>query len=135
MIHQHRYKFDRVMIIDDNEIDIFLTSRIIEKSHFGKTILKYLVPEKALLYLQDNQENHNALPQVIFVDIHMPIMTGFEFMIEYAKLSPIFKINCQVFIISSTCDHRDIITVKKEKNAVAFREKPITYEFLDSIER
>ncbi|MDI1255025.1 MAG: response regulator [Flavobacterium sp.] len=126
-------KCDRVMVIDDNEIDMFITSRIIENSNFTKTILKYLMPEKALLFLKENQQNLSVLPQIIFLDIHMPLMDGFEFLEHYMQLSDTLKSNCKVFIVSSTCDNMDIAKVQNEKNIEGFQEKPITTEFLKGI--
>lgn len=132
MIEVTTHNFERVMIIDDNEIDLFITSRIVEKNNFGKSIMKYLEPEIALKYLHDNQENLASLPQVIFLDIHMPIMTGFEFMKAYDRLSHILKNNCKIFVISSTRDDNDLMQLRNEKNMAVFAEKPITKEFLNS---
>ncbi len=126
-------KFKLVMLIDDNLIDLYITSRIITKSHFSSKILEYNLPHEALKYLQDNQENIEALPDVIFVDIYMPLMTGFEFMQEYEKLSDTLKNHCQVLIISSTSDDRDITTALRDKNVSDFQEKPITKQFLKTI--
>ncbi|HMI02123.1 MAG TPA: response regulator [Pedobacter sp.] len=133
MIEETKHLFERVMVIDDNEIDLFITSHIAEKNNFGKNIMKYLEPEKALKYLQDNQENLAVLPEVIFLDIHMPIITGFQFMKAYDTLSHILKNNCRIFVISSTCDDNDLMLLQNEKNMAVFQEKPITKEFLKSI--
>lgn len=128
-------KFETIMIIDDNTIDLYVCSRIITKNNFGKKVLEYSVATEALKYLQDNQENISNLPQLIFVDIYMPVMSGFEFMEEYNKLSPALKDYCKVYIISSTIDNEDIVRARTDENVVFFQVKPITKEFLDRIER
>ena len=127
-------KFETVMIIDDNTIDLYVCARMITKNNIGKKVLEYSVATEALKYLQDNQDNFSALPQIIFVDIYMPLMTGFEFMEQYDKLSPALKDHCKVYIISSTIDNDDIIRSRIDTNVVSFHVKPITKEFLDRIE-
>lgn len=126
-------KFDTVMIIDDNFVDLYITSRMISKNNFGKNLLLYTSPQEALKYLQENQDNIILLPQVIFVDIYMPIMSGFEFLEAFDKLSACLKEYTRTFIISSTIDNEDIARCNNNNNVAAFHVKPITKEFLDRI--
>ena len=126
-------KFEKVMIIDDNNIDLYITKRLIIKNIFGKEVLEYNAAAEALKYLQDNQDNIPILPLIIFIDIYMPEMSGFEFLEAYDKLPATLKKYCKVFIISSTIDENDIERSHLDKNLTAFQVKPITKEFLDSI--
>lgn len=126
-------KFERVMVIDDNVIDLYISKRLILKNKFGKNVLEYFSAENALKYLQDHQETISMWPQIIFIDIYMPVMSGFEFMEAFEKLPSTLKKNCKVFIISSTIDENDIARSKMDKNLTAFQVKPITREFLNSI--
>jgi CheY-like chemotaxis protein len=126
-------KFKKVMIIDDNNIDLYITKRLIIKNNFGKEVLEYNDAAEALKYLQDNQDNIPILPLIIFIDIYMPEMSGFEFLEAYDKLPITLKKYCKVFIISSTIDENDIERSRLDKNLTAFQVKPITKEFLDSI--
>lgn len=127
------HKFESVMLIDDNLIDLYIASRMITKNNFGKKVLQYSSAIEALKYLQENQGNISQLPEIIFVDIYMPGMSGFEFMKEYDKLPITLKKHCRVFIISSSIDEQDISKANRDKNIVAMKEKPITKEFLTDI--
>ncbi|HSN48982.1 MAG TPA: response regulator [Flavobacterium sp.] len=133
MITDLQPKFETVMIIDDNIIDLYVCSRMITKNNFGKKVLEYSVAADAMKFLQDNQDNFSELPQIIFLDIYMPQMSGFEFMEEYEKLSPALKDRCKAYIISSTIDNEDIIKSHTDPNVVSFQVKPITKDFLDRI--
>ncbi|MFT5251420.1 MAG: CheY-like chemotaxis protein [Flavobacteriales bacterium] len=126
-------KFKNVMIIDDDEIDIFITSRLIVKHSFAENILKYNDANEALKILIENQNDTSALPEVILLDINMPLLTGFEFMDIYGRLDATIKNHCKVYIVSSTIDKEDIARAQNNKNIVAFQEKPVTSKFLDSI--
>ncbi|UUF13063.1 MULTISPECIES: response regulator [Flavobacterium] len=126
-------KFETVMIIDDNLVDLYIISRMITKNNFGKNVLHYTEAQEAMKYLQENQDNISKLPQIIFVDIYMPLMSGFEFMEAYETLSTTLKNYCKTYIVSSTIDNEDIARSSNNKNVVSFHVKPLTKEFLDRI--
>ena len=133
MTNELKPKFETVMIIDDNTIDLYISSRLITKNYFGKKVLMYSDAKEALKYLQENQHDFSMLPQIIFVDIYMPIMSGFEFLDAYDKLPLDLKNKCRTYIISSTIDEDDIIRARRDKNVISFQVKPINKEFLERI--
>ena len=90
MKNELKPNFERIMIIDDNQIDLYIFSKLLTKNNFCETILQYTSAEKALKYIVENQENNLLMPQIIFLDIYMPLMDGFEFLENYRQL---FK-NC-----------------------------------------
>lgn len=127
------HRFESVMIIDDNLIDLYIASRMITKNNFGEKVLQHSSAIEALKYLQENQDNIPLLPEVIFVDIYMPGMSGFEFMTEYDNLPTALKKHCRVFIISSSIDQQDLAKANRDRNIVTMEEKPISKEFLNKI--
>lgn len=133
MIENTLKKFDTVMIIDDNTIDLYITSRMILKNNFAANVLNYESSQEALQFIKDNQDAISKLPQVIFLDIYMPLISGFAFLEAFHTLPDAVKNYCKVYIISSTIDNADIAESNSNKDVVSFRSKPITKEFLDSI--
>lgn len=126
-------KFEKVIIVDDNPIERYCLSRIIINNNFGKKVVEFSLAREALAYLENNQERHDQLPEVIFIDLYMPHFSGFEFLEAYDKLPLTLKNKVKVFIVSSTINNHDIIHVCRDPNVVSFQQKPITQEFLDRI--
>jgi CheY-like chemotaxis protein len=133
MLEEIQTKFKTIMIIEDNPIDLYISSRVILKNNFTENLLKYSSAQLALDYLIENQDIEDLLPNLILIDIHMPIMTGFEFMDIYNLFSAKLKKNCEIYVLSSTIDELDIKKVDDDTNIKSFHEKPITKEFLESI--
>lgn len=133
MENQIQPKFDKVMIIDDSAFDVYITARLMHSNHFSKTVLEYNDGASALAYLQENQHNLENIPQIIFVDIYMPLMDGFEFVEHFKMLSTTVMEKCKVVMVSSTIDERDISRAKLNEAISKFTIKPITKKFFDAL--
>lgn len=133
MINSSKPDFERIMIIDDNQIDLYLISKLISKNNFSKNILECNCAQKALNYLIENQENSNLLPQIIFLDIYMPVMDGFEFLEKYKKLFKNTNHNCKIVMVSSSVDHNDISRARLDENVALFATKPINKKLFDDV--
>ena len=127
-------KFEKVMLIDDNNIDLYVNAQVIARSNFSKEVLQYSSASKALEYLTTSAEDR-SLPEVIFVDIYMPGMSGFEFMEAYDQLSAAIKEHCCVYIISSSIDKQDIDRAQADSNVIAFHQKPLSKALLETISK
>lgn len=125
--------FEKVMVIDDNPVDLYIAKKLLEKTNFASQILSYNSALEALQYLEKHGHERDLLPNVILVDIYMPEMSGFEFMDAYQHLSDALKQQCKVYVISSSIDSKDIRRANEDKNVIAFQEKPLSREFLSTI--
>lgn len=133
MENQIQPAFEKVMIIDDNELDLYIAAKLITNNNFSKYVLEHSSASAALEYLAENQENTDVLPQIIFVDIYMPLMDGFEFLENYKLLSPTLTDHCKIIMVSSTIDDRDIFRAKQDQSISLFAVKPITKSVFDDI--
>lgn len=120
-------KFEKVLLIDDNEIDNFISAGIISKLDVAKEIISKTSAEDSLDYLASCIENY-SLPEIIMLDIRMPSMDGFDFLREFAKFPPAVHAACKVFILSSSVDSRDIERAKKNPFVLSFITKPLTFD-------
>ena len=79
-------KYNSVMLIDDNEIDNFINQKMIEGCNFAERIYVHTSGKSAIEFLCNlariKEVPEELIPEIIFVDINMPIMDGFQFLEE-----------------------------------------------------
>jgi len=118
-----------VMLIDDSKIDNFINSKVLELSEKADIIQVYDNPILALEYLNKT----DIFPNVIFVDIYMPVMSGFDFLDEFYKLPASSKKEIKVMLLSSAYDNLEIEKLRKYSWLSGYVVKPLTYETLNSL--
>ena len=116
-----------IMLIDDNVTDLFLHERFIAHENIAHEITSFSLAEKALDYLAE-QKTEQGLPDVILLDIQMPLMNGFDFLKKYEKLAMTNK--CPVVMVSSTLDFGDINRAKANPLVLELLEKPLNMKIL-----
>ena len=115
----------KYILIDDDDLNNLLCSMVIEEA-LGKAIdiKTFTVPEEGLEFIQNEYVNTLG-PTILFLDINMPSMTGWEFMEEYENLSESVKGQIGVYILSSSLDNRDINMAEANKDVKGFLSKPL----------
>jgi CheY-like chemotaxis protein len=124
---------DLVMLVDDNDTDNFISKRIIEITKFAKRIEVKNSGKSALEYLEREQFNPVNLPDIIFLDINMPIVDGFVFLFEFEMFPDEVKNKCKIVILSSSDNKRDIEKIVDNDYVVKFVTKPLTEGALNEI--
>lgn len=122
-------RFNTCLLIDDNYIDNFVTRKILESGKFVENIVVRQSPGDAIEALKIG----TVVPDVIFLDIRMPMMSGFEFLEEYDKLSIANKENIKIYMLSSSLDPTDMKQSVLNKYISNYIHKPITHKALDDI--
>lgn len=124
---------DLVMLVDDNDTDNFISKRIIEITKFANSVEIKNSGKSALEYLEKHKDDAAKLPDIIFLDINMPIVDGFVFLYEFEKFSDLVKQKCKVIILSSSDNKRDIDKIVNNDHVIRFITKPLTENALSEI--
>jgi CheY-like chemotaxis protein len=122
-----------ICIVDDDNIYQFTTTRTIQTHKLAKKILLFSDGEEALQFLSDNIGNRETLPDIIFLDINMPIMDGWQFLEEYIMIKPKIGKKITIYMISSSVDPVDVERAKKINEISDYIVKPINPEMLKEI--
>jgi CheY-like chemotaxis protein len=123
----------RVMLIDDNFIDLKINSKVILISKLFHDIIQFHSAEEALAYLNQHISEPDLLPHLILLDIQMPEMDGFEFLDSYKAFPPIVKDHCLIAMLSSTLDFGDIKKAEANPHVIKLLKKPLSTAELEVI--
>jgi len=131
----HTHRCQKVMVIDDTQVDRFIAEHNIKKFSFAKEVICKESAKKGLEYLLLFCDHPEELPQLIFLDIRMPEMNGFDFLAEYEKLPEQIRKNCIIMMLSSSLNPDDHEKAKSNKYVSMFLNKPLDKEKFIQIEQ
>jgi len=117
-----------IMLVDDNEIDIFIHKEVIKQLPTATFVLSFSSAQTALDYLSNTQ---NEWPKLILLDIEMPVMTGLDFLKIYDTMPAKHRNNCKVVLLSSSLNNQT--QTISNKNVLEFIEKPLNIEKLNRV--
>lgn len=117
-------------IVDDDDIFVFLTTKIIEQTNLVDLIKVFGNGLDAINFLKENKNNVDALPDIILLDLSMPIMNGWQFLEKYNKLNPTIGKKITIYICSSSISPDDITRAKTISEVSDYIIKPITKDKL-----
>jgi CheY-like chemotaxis protein len=115
-------------IVDDDKIYTFLVKKTIEQTDLVETIKVFENGLDAIDFLKNNAANRDTLPEIILLDLSMPVMDGWEFLEEYILLSPKLDRKITIYIISSSISPFDIAKAKSISFVTDFIIKPVSKE-------
>lgn len=125
-------KFGSILIVDDDYASNYLTEMILQDLQITEHIYLARNGKEALDLIKeycgdDQQPASKPCPQLIFLDINMPVMDGFEFLEEFEKMEYIKKNPIPIFLLTTSTNVRDIEKAKRYR-VNAYIEKPLTEE-------
>lgn len=122
-----------VALIDDDEIASFIGKKIIEKTNLVNQIKIFSCGDEAVSFLKFNAIHPDLLPEIILLDLNMPIMDGFEFLEAYIKLKPRLGKKINIYIVSSSDSPIDLKKINAISDVSDYIIKPLTKEKFEGI--
>lgn len=120
-----------LLLIDDDEINIFIISKIVEKTGFNVEICAKHNGQLAIDYIKELVANQQQLPHLILVDINMPILNGWEFIEAYEQLG--IEAHNDMYMLSSSVYENDIEKAKSYASVKGFISKPLPTDRLKEL--
>lgn len=122
-----------VALVDDDEIANFIGQKVIESTRLAKQIKVFASSLEVLNFLKANSSDPELLPEIILLDLNMPIMDGFEFLSEYVMLKQFIEKKIHIYIVSSSLSTIDHHRIKIISETPDFIIKPLTKQKFERI--
>ncbi|SDT06389.1 Response regulator receiver domain-containing protein [Mucilaginibacter mallensis] len=124
-----------LFIIDDDPFQHFIMEKMLTP-HLTNPVDQVTHSDNAdeiLKFIEVNRSNADRLPDIIFLDLNMPIMNGWDFLERYKRIQQKITKLIPIYIISSSIDSRDISRLKKYTSVKDYVLKPVTRPALEKI--
>jgi CheY-like chemotaxis protein len=122
--------YKKVLVIDDSHFDRLIADKVIQISKFAEEVITIDSALGGIEYLNSNANNPEKIPEIIFLDIRMPMVDGFGFLKKFENSPPLIHEKCKIFMLSSSLDPEDIKRANKCKYVHGFISKPLSKEKL-----
>ena len=122
----------KYIIVDDDPLNNTICSLMLKRTLHGVGTKTFTKPREGLVFIQNNI-NRLKTHSVLFLDINMPALTGWDFLGHYEKFSKEIKKRISVYLLSSSINHSDWDKAKKYACIKGFVSKPLTTEAILTI--
>ena len=124
-------KIKAIMLVDDDKAVNFMNKKVIKNINLTNTIYEKYNGQEAIDFLLNNPE---PLPNLIFLDINMPIMDGWEFIEKFEKISSEITKNIEIiFMLTTSLNPDDKEKAKNMKLVKSLINKPLTEKKLKNL--
>jgi CheY-like chemotaxis protein len=126
--------YKKVLIIDDSEFDRFVAQRIITLGQFSEQVVTVDSARQGIEYLLLTSSNDpDNLPAIIFLDIDMEGMNGFDFLDQFATMPKTITTTCRIVMLTSSIAPEDMKRAYKSKHVVGYIHKPLDRDKLNNL--
>lgn len=122
-----------VYLVDDDEINNFISRKVISMFRAKVEIVEFLDPNEALEQLEEVNEQKTRLPDFIFLDINMPQMSGWNFLEKFKEFAQFNIRLTKIIMLSSSVFEEDISRAKKYDCVVQYLSKPLSIDSLEQL--
>jgi CheY-like chemotaxis protein len=123
-------KLNCILLIDDDYEDNFYHKIVIERMNITDRVEEVHNGLEALEFLK---KENQIIPELIFLDINMPKMNGWEFLAEYKKLSEAQKASITIMMLTTSANPDDVKRAEEIEEVDGYENKPLTEEMLTEI--
>lgn len=132
-----KYPFETILLLDDDELANFINQKVMESCNFAKKIYVNSSAKSALEFLNNllilNESTSAFFPEIIFIDLNMPLMDGFQFIISLLKNPNQQVQKIKLVILTSSVHEIDRQRAEEISKNIIFLNKPLTKEILDTL--
>lgn len=129
--------YNSVMLIDDNEIDNFINQKMLESVNLADNIQVFSGGRSAFEYLKNIisvPAGKSLVPELIFLDIDMPMMDGFQFLEHFTTLEKDLP-DVKFIVLTTSINPHDQEKAERDKRVLSFVNKPLTSGFLENLKK
>jgi CheY-like chemotaxis protein len=130
-------KYNTAVLIDDNNIDNFINEQMLTITSFSKQRFIATNGQLALNLIHNltssRETGEQIYPDILFVDINMPVMDGMQFIREFRKIDDDHLQRCKIVVLTSSIHEDDRERVRQIDPAIAFIHKPLTVALLKNL--
>lgn len=126
-------KFNKIILIDDNESTNFLNQDLIEELNLFEYIISFTHSEEALEYISNTGNKNQPKADFVLLDLNMPEMTGWEFIETFRNLEEEQKAGTQFIILTSSSNPADTLKSGLYPEIAAIIQKPLEIQLLREI--
>ena len=120
------------MVIDDDSVNNKICNRIIENTIAGASVKTFTDPVKGLEHIKANYENTSVAKAILFLDINMPSMTGWDVLAAFERFASTIKDRVKIFMLSSSIDPADIERARINPLVAGYVTKSLSKDKLQS---
>jgi len=122
------YTYRHILLIDDSEIDVLVNRRLMELTHFASHVTITSTAEEAVDFLKNEVLNEAQAPELILLDMHLPGMSGFDFIKMFRTLPDFIRNKTRIVILSAFQKQEELDKIFENTFVAGQLDKPLTQD-------